>query len=155
MAAGGRSRGAVAGASRAGLGLRLLAAALGVFFVAMAADKIGWLTNGNVLRERFGHAAQDARPAVRWYLETIVFPGAPLFARLVPVAECVAGLALLIGFWPRIGAGLALFMVLNFHFADGNYWHPAFLRNGYGLPVVGGLLALAVSGRNLPWSVKP
>lgn len=156
MAAGGRSRGASgAGASRAGLGLRLLAAALGVFFVALATDKIGWLTDGNILRERFGRAVADARPAVRWYLETIVFPGAPLFARLVPLAECVAGLALLLGFWPRIGAGLALFLVLNVHFADGSYWHVAFLRNGYGLPVIGGLLALVVSGRNLPWSVKP
>lgn len=156
MAAGRRSRGASgAGASGAGLGLRLLAAALGVFFVAMAADKIGGLTNGNLLLERFGRADAAARPAVRWYLDTIVIPGAPLLARLVPLAECVAGLALLLGFWPRIGAALALFMVLNVHFAEGGYWHVAFLRNGYGLPVIGGLVALVVSGRNLPWSVKP
>ncbi|MEQ1574097.1 MAG: DoxX family membrane protein [Vicinamibacterales bacterium] len=147
-----RSAGA---ASSASLALRLLAVALGIFFVFTALGKIDWLANGAILLERFQRALPSTHPSVRWYLETIAIPGAPLFARLVPLAEFCAGAALVIGFWPRLVAGLALFMILNFHFIDGSYWSVEFLRSGIGLPVIGGLLALAIGGRALPWAVKP
>jgi hypothetical protein len=44
-------------------------------------------------------------------------------------------------------------MVLNFHFASGIIFTLGYLTNGYGLPVVGSLLALALGGRSLPLSV--
>ncbi len=145
-----------AGAARsASLALRLLAVFLGVFFIFTALGKSDWLANGAILLERFHRALPGTHPSVRWYLETIAIPGAPLFARLVPLAEFCAGAALVLGFWPRLVAGLALFMVLNFHFIEAGYWSVEFLRNGTGLPVIGGLLALAIGGRALPWAVKP
>ena len=45
-------------------------------------------------------------------------------------------------------------MVLNFHFASGVMFQYTYLTNGYGLPVLGGLFALAMGGAALPLSVK-
>jgi hypothetical protein len=44
--------------------------------------------------------------------------------------------------------------VLNFHFASGELFRYEFLTNAYGLPVLGGLVALALGGGRLPWSVS-
>ena len=78
----------------------------------------------------------------------------PLFARVVPIAEMAAGVALICGFEVRLTAAAALAMVLNFHFASDVLFHYAYLTNGYGPPVVGGLLALAMGGVRLPLSVS-
>jgi uncharacterized membrane protein YphA (DoxX/SURF4 family) len=61
---------------------------------------------------------------------------------------------LIVGFWTRMAAIAAFLMVLNFHFATSAFWSPAFLRDGTGLPVLGGLLALAISGSRLPLSAS-
>jgi hypothetical protein len=45
-------------------------------------------------------------------------------------------------------------MVLNIHFASGLIFQYGFLTNGYGLPVLGGLLALAIGAVGLPASAK-
>ena len=92
MVTAGRGQG-VGGGRAAGFALRALAVCIGVFFIALASAKIGWLTNGGPLLEQFHRALPAARPEVRWYLETIAIPGAPLFARLVPLAELAAGIA--------------------------------------------------------------
>jgi uncharacterized membrane protein YphA (DoxX/SURF4 family) len=136
--------------------LRLLAMLLGVFFLAQGANKLAWLLDSRILAERLQAWTRDAAPSVRWYIETVAMPGVPVFARLVPVAEISTGLALLFGFWPRLAAGLAFAMVLNFHFALGAFHAPLeFLLDGAGLPVLGGLLAVAIGGARFPWSVKP
>lgn len=153
MVTAGRGQGA-GGGRAAGFALRALAVCIGVFFIALASAKIGWLTNGGPLLEQFQRALPAARPEVRWYLETIAIPCAPLFARLVPLAELAAGIAFVIGFWPRFAAGFALFMVLNIHFATSAWWSWAFLREGYGLPVIGALLALAIAGARMPWTIR-
>jgi len=72
----------------------------------------------------------------------------------VVFGELAAGTALVMGFWTRLAAFVAFLMVLNFHFASGRLFAYAFLTNGYGLPVLGGLLALAIGGVRLPWSVR-
>jgi uncharacterized membrane protein YphA (DoxX/SURF4 family) len=140
--------------ARSGLGLRLVAVCIGVFFIAMAFNKVAWLADGNLLLERFERWAPTARPAVRWYLEAIAIPGAPLFARLVPIAEFSAGTALILGFWPRLVALAALFMVLNFHFATASFWSWDFLRDGTGPPLIGGLLAIAIGAAKMPFSIR-
>jgi len=136
------------------IGLRLLAVVLGVFFVALSTDKIAWLTNSDILLQRFQGWLPTAVPIARWYLETVCIPGAPLFARLVPIGELAAGAALIVGFWTRMAAIAAFLMVLNFHFAMSAFWSIEFLRDGNGLPVLGGLLALAINGSRLPFSVS-
>jgi uncharacterized membrane protein YphA (DoxX/SURF4 family) len=146
---------AAAVASPGALGLRLLAVLLGVFFIGMCSSKIAWLTNSGILQQKFEMIfLPKAPPIVRWYLETVCIPGAPLFARLVPLGELAAGLALILGFWTRMAAIAAFLMVLNFHFATSAFWSIDFLRDGTGLPVLGGLLAIAISGARLPFSVS-
>jgi uncharacterized membrane protein YphA (DoxX/SURF4 family) len=81
-------------------------------------------------------------------------PGAPLFARLVLFGELASGAALVAGFRVHLAAGVALLMVLNFHFASGVMFQWGYLTNGFGLPVVGGLAALALGARRLPFSIS-
>jgi len=84
----------------------------------------------------------------------VVAPGVPLFARLVPLAELSTGVALILGFWTQLVAALAFLMVANFHFARGFFYEWEFLMDGAGLPVLGGLLVLALGGLRLPFSVS-
>jgi uncharacterized membrane protein YphA (DoxX/SURF4 family) len=136
--------------------LRLLALLLGAFFVSRGVDKLAWFLDSSILSERLQGSMRNApAPSVHWYIETIAMPGVPLFARLVPLAELATGVALILGFWPRLVAALALAIVANVHFALGSYFSREFLIDGTGLPVMGALLALAVGGARLPWSVRP
>ena len=77
-----------------------------------------------------------------------------MFARLVPLGELAAGVALMIGFRVRLVAFVTMLMVCNFHFASGIVFTTGYLTNGYGPPVIGALLALAFGGRHLPWSLR-
>jgi uncharacterized membrane protein YphA (DoxX/SURF4 family) len=135
------------------IGLRVLSLFLGVFFLFMGLDKLAWLTDARPLTKQL-NAWLETGPAVsRWYLQTVAIPGAPIFARLVLLGELATGAALLTGFQPRFAAVAGLFMVLNFHFAMGVLLQYSYLWNGYGPPVLGGLLALAIGGAHLPFSV--
>ena len=157
MATQARARGAGAGRSATtagGVGLRILGVMLGVFFVALSLTKIAWFTDTGILRNQFQQWLPKAAPAARWFLETVCIPGTPLFARLVPLGEFSAGLALIAGFWTRMAAVAACLMVVSFHLAASDFWSPTFLKDGYGLPVLGGLLAIAIGGSKLPFSVS-
>jgi uncharacterized membrane protein YphA (DoxX/SURF4 family) len=154
MATQARARGAVV-SSPGAFGLRILAIMLGVFFLGMSTTKFAWFTDSGILLQKFQMIfLPKAPPIVRWYLETICIPGAPLFARLVPLGEIVTAFALILGFWPRMAAIAAFLMVLNFHFATSAFWSIDFLRDGTGFPVLGGLLAIAISGARLPFTVS-
>ena len=149
----GRSSGA-RGSEAAGLGLRLLAVMLGVFFLSMGLNKLAWLTDSDILLQKLQMFLKGASPGTRWYIETIAMPGVPLFARLAPIAELSTAVALIVGFWTRLAATLAFLMVLNFHFATGEIVTRAFLVDGTGLPVLGALMALMIGGGKLPWTVS-
>ena len=143
----------ILGGSGAG-GLRVLSLFMGTFLIFMGLGKLGWFTDSSFLvaelRDWWGSA-----PAVsRWYIDTVAMLGAPLFARLVPFGELASGAALVAGFRVPVAAGVALLMVLNFHFAMGVIFQWAYLTNGFGLPVVGGLAALALGAQRLPFSVS-
>jgi uncharacterized membrane protein YphA (DoxX/SURF4 family) len=135
-------------------GLRVLSVAMGAFLLFMGIDKLSWLTDAGVLAGRFQEWLETAPPASRWYLETLAIPGASVFARLVPLAEMAAGAALLCGYFVRVAAALAFLMVLNFHFASDVLFHYSYLTNGYGLPVLGSLMALAIGGARLPLTIS-
>jgi uncharacterized membrane protein YphA (DoxX/SURF4 family) len=134
-------------------GLRLLSLALGVFFLFMALDKIAWLGDPGLLTRQLHEWLRHAPAPSRWYLQTIAIPGAPVFARLVLAGEFAVGAALLCGFQVRVAALAGLLMVLNFHFAMGVLLRYSYLWNGYGPPVLGGLLALVIGGARLPFSM--
>ena len=135
-------------------GLRVLSLFLGVFFLFMGLDKLAWLTDVGLLTSQLNDWLAASPAPSRWYLRTIAIPAAPVFARLVPVGELAVGVALLTGFQPRVAALLGFFMVLNFHFAMGVLLRYSYLWNGYGPPVLGGLLALVIGGAHLPFSVS-
>ena len=81
MATQARVRAAAATPSSA-VGLRLLAVMLGIFFLGMSSSKIAWLTNSDILLQKFQMIfLPKAPPIVRWYLETVCIPGAPVHFR--------------------------------------------------------------------------
>ena len=141
------------GGSGAG-GLRVLSLFMGTFLIFMGYGKLGWFTDSSFLVAELRGWWGSAPAVSRWYIDTVAMPGAPLFARLVPFGELAAGAALLAGFRVRLAAAVALAMVLNFHFAMGVMFQLAYLTNGFGLPVVGGLAALALGARRLPFSIS-
>ena len=135
------------------MALRALAITLGLFFISNGLEKLAWFTDSTILAGRLEGWLASAVPATRWYIDTVAIPGVPLFARIVPIAELSIGLALVLGFWMRMAALLALVMVANFHVARGLFFSREFLTDGVGLPVMGGLVALVIAGSRLPWSV--
>jgi uncharacterized membrane protein YphA (DoxX/SURF4 family) len=144
----------MASANAPGRALAVLRLCLGVFFIFEALGKIGWLMDPSPLVAQLTGWRQSAGPVGRGYLDAVALPGALVFARLVPLGEAAAGLALVFGVYTRAAAALAFLMVLNFHVASGALFKYAFLTNGYGLPVLGALLALAIGGASLPYSLK-
>jgi uncharacterized membrane protein YphA (DoxX/SURF4 family) len=141
-------------ANREGAGLAALRLALGVFMLFEGLGKLNWLVDSTPLRDQLQSWLQTAWSANRWYLSHVAIPGAGIFARLVVSGETACGLALILGTYTRLAATLGLLMVLNFHFASGAMFQYRFLTNGYGLPVLGSLLALAIGGGRLPLSLK-
>ena len=141
---------------RQGTGLTIIRVALGVFFLFEGIGKLGWLFDSSILAGRLNGWLADAAAGStsRWYLEHVAIPGTAIFARLVPIGELATGLALIAGFWTSVTALLAFLMVLNIHVASGALFQYAFLTNGYGLPVLGSTLGLAMGGVRLPLSLR-
>lgn len=141
-------------AQPAARGLTALRLFLGVFFLFEGLGKIGWLADPSPLTTQLQGYLQTANPWNRPYLEAVCLPYAAIFARLVLAGELATGLSFLLGAFSRLAAILAFLMVLNIHYASGALFQSRFLTNGYGLPVLGGLLALAIGGAALPLSVR-
>jgi uncharacterized membrane protein YphA (DoxX/SURF4 family) len=140
--------------SGAGWGLTALRLCLGVFFLFMGVGKLGWFTSSARLRDQLTGWAESAPALSRAYIETVCLPGVEVFARVVPLSELAVGVAFLLGGYTRLAAAMGLLMILNFHFASGIMFTYGYLTNGYGLPVLGGLLALALGGAALPLSIR-
>ncbi|MBL8139063.1 MAG: DoxX family membrane protein [Acidobacteria bacterium] len=135
-------------------GLTALRLFLGVFFLFEGIGKIGWLLDPSPLTTQLTGYLQNANQWNRAYLETVCLPGAAVFARLVLFGELATGVSFILGAYARFAAIAAFLMVLNIHFASGALFQYRFLTNGYGLPVLGGLLALALGGAALPLSLR-
>jgi len=141
---------------RQGTGLTIIRVCLGMFFLFEGIAKLPWLWNSGILAGQFNGwlTASAAGSISRWYLEHVAIPGTVVFARLVPLGELAAGISLIVGFWTPLAAFLAFVMVMNIHVASGALFKYAFLTNGYGLPVVGSTLGLALGGVRLPLSLR-
>ena len=144
------------GIDRQKTGLVIVRIFTGVFFLFEGIGKLGWILNSSILSGRFNGWLSEAAPGSmsRWYLEHVAIPGTAVFARLVPLGELSAGVALIAGIWTPLAAFLAFVMVLNIHIASGTIFRYAFLTNGYGLPVLGSTLGLALGGIRLPLSLR-
>jgi uncharacterized membrane protein YphA (DoxX/SURF4 family) len=137
-------------------GYTILRLCLGVFFLFLGIGKVRWLLNSGILAGQLQNWLQASGSASisHRYLTTVAIPFVWLWARLVPLGELACGAALIAGFRTSIAAAIALFMVLNYHLGSGMLFRYEILTNGYGLPVIGGTLALAFGGVRLPWSLR-
>jgi uncharacterized membrane protein YphA (DoxX/SURF4 family) len=144
---------------RQSAGVAVLRVFLGVFFVFEGLGKIRWLGDPSILAGQLGEWSRAAAPGSisQVYLAKFAVPGAAVFARLVPIGEITCGTALIAGFWTPLFALVAFLMALNFHIASGALFKYGFLTNGYGLPVLGGTLALVFAGgrKAVRMKVKP
>ena len=133
---------------RQATGIVILRICIGIFFIFEGLGKIRWITDSSVLAGQFATWSQAAPPGSisQWYLHRVAIPGVTIFARVVPLGELLSGLAMVAGFWTPLFAFVAFFMALNFHVAGGTLFKYSFLTNGYGLPVLGSTLALALDG---------
>jgi uncharacterized membrane protein YphA (DoxX/SURF4 family) len=141
---------------RQAAGLSILRICIGIFFIFEGLGKIRWLTDTSVLAAQLAvwSLAVPAGSLSHLYLERLAIPYAAIFARLVPLGEITSGVAMVAGFWTPFFALIAFFMALNFQFASGALFQYSFLTSGYGLPVLGSTLALALGGVRLPWSIR-
>ena len=141
---------------RQGTGLAVLRVCLGIFFIFEGLGKIRWFTDSSILASQLDgwlHAV-PAGSLGQMYLQRVAIPGVAIFARLVPLGEMASGAAMVLGFWTPFFAFVAFLMALNFQIASGALFKYSFLTSGYGLPVLGSTLALAVGGMRLPWSIR-
>jgi uncharacterized membrane protein YphA (DoxX/SURF4 family) len=141
---------------RQGTGLAVIRICIGLFFIFEGLGKLRWLVNSSILANQLAgwHQALPAGSLSATYLQRFAIPGVAVFARLVPLAELCSGFALLVGFWTPFFALLGFCLALNFQFASGALFKYSFLTNGYGLPVLGATLGLAIGGVRLRWSLR-
>jgi uncharacterized membrane protein YphA (DoxX/SURF4 family) len=132
----------------------LLRLFLGVFMFFFGLDRVSWLLDAAPLAAQLSSWLVDAPLASRWYLDRII-PGAPVFARVVPLAAMVGGIALAFGFWTRIAAAVALVVVLSLQLAAGSMFRYSYLMDASGLPLVGGLMALMIGGERRKEKRRP
>lgn len=126
---------------------------LGIFLISMGLGKLDWAADSSLLENELRNWWGPAPAISKLYIDWFAMPLHPVLARLVLLGELTTGLALAAGYRLRLAASAALFMILNFHFAMGLLFSSAYLTNGYALPVVGGLAAVAVGARGLPYSL--
>jgi len=140
---------------RHGTGLTLLRILLGVFFLFQGIGNLPWLLDPSQLSQQLASWEHGVRAGSisAQYLQRVAVPFAGVIARLIPLAEIGAGLAMIAGFWTSLVAFLTFVMVVNFHVASGAIFTYGFLTNPYGLQVLGGTLALTFGGVRLPLSL--
>lgn len=141
---------------RQGMGLTSLRILIGVFFLFQGFSKLRWFVDTSLLAQQLAGWAHGVAPGSisARYLQHVAIPYTSFFARLVPLGEICSGIAMLVGFWTSLFAFVAFVVALNVHIASGAIFQYSFLMNGYGLPVLGGTLALAIGGVRLPWSIR-
>jgi uncharacterized membrane protein YphA (DoxX/SURF4 family) len=134
--------------------LVLLRMSIGVFMFFFGFEKAPWLLDAAPLMTQLSSWLADAPPVSRWYLERLI-PGAPAFARLVPLAAMGGGIAVAVGFWTRIAATVLLVVVLSLQLAAASMFRYDYLTDASGLPLIGGLLALMIGGEGRKEKRKP
>jgi uncharacterized membrane protein YphA (DoxX/SURF4 family) len=141
---------------RQAAGLVVLRIAIGAFLLFEGLSKIRWFTNSAILAGQLASWSQATAPGslAHSYLSRVAIPWEGWFARLVPLGELSCGFALILGIRTPLFAFIAFFMALNFQIASDALFHLSFMTSGYGLPVLGATLALALGGIRLPLSIR-
>jgi len=125
--------------------LATLRICVGIFMFFFGLERASWLLDASPVATQLSAWLLEAPSVSRWYLERII-PGAPVFARAVPLGAMAAGFALVLGFWTRIAAALSLVVVLSLQLGAGSMFRYAYLTDASGLLLLGALLAVVVAG---------
>jgi uncharacterized membrane protein YphA (DoxX/SURF4 family) len=133
----------------------LLRVALGLFWVDHTIDKMsnGWMTE-NKLKARLVKTSVTATGMQKAYLKHFAVPASGVLRYFVIFGELAVGLAFLVGFWMKPAAWGAIFMVLNFKFADGRLISWGSFGDPSLFPLLLTTYLLAYIGLDKRWTVK-
>ena len=127
--------------------LLLLRLALGGVFLSEGLDKIneGWLTDDKQLLDTLFNFHQRASVTQLVYLDKVAIPYAHIWAKLMAIGETAAGVSLLLGLLTRFTCVVGIFMVLNFHAANGNLYSLHFFGTAWGALIVVSFIILLIA----------
>ena len=125
----------------------LLRLVLGGLFLHTGIGKItdGWLTSDKDLLDSLFNYHQHAGMTQLVYLDKIAVPYAFLWTKLIAVGETAVGVSLLLGLLTRFTCIVGIFMVLNFHAANGNLYSLNFFGSPWGALIIACFFALFMS----------
>jgi uncharacterized membrane protein YphA (DoxX/SURF4 family) len=125
--------------------LGVLRICVGLFFVSMGLDKIEWLHDAQPLIEDLNRFLRRSSGIQSWYLEHVAIPYAAVWARLIFLGETLIGISLLLGLLTQLSSGVGIFMVGNFHLANGRIPTPSFFQDAYAIVLLACLTVILLS----------
>jgi len=114
------------------IALGLLRIATGISLLGPGLNKLGWFAHP-ALEPILANWAQHAPNGMVVRYLHLVAPYHAGLARIVAVGELGLGTLLVLGFFTPVAAGIALFMVAQFHFASGAMFQGSYLMGQNGL----------------------
>ena len=128
--------------------LRLVLAGL---FLHLGISKIddGWLQSPEKLLGSLNNFQQKATGVQLAYLDHIAIPYADLWSKLMAIGETAIGVSLLLGLLVRLSSIVGIFMVFNFHAANGTLYSLNFFSSPWATLIIASflILFLAQGGR--------
>ena len=119
--------------------------AVGLFFLAQGLNKLDWYSSSDFLRTSLDRYAQSPPALTSFYQKHVAYPGIEAWSRMIPTGEMLIGVALILGLLTQPTLIIAMMLVLNFHFANGNLFSTQFFSNPYALVLLSSLVVLFFS----------
>ena len=136
----------------------LLRLVLGALFLHLGIEKIydGWLTSDKDLLDSLFNYHQRAGLTQLVYLDNVAVPYAYLWAKLIAIGETSIGVSLLLGLLTRYTCCVGIFMVLNFHAANGNLYSLNFFGSPWAALIIASfvILFMAKAGKYVGLDAK-
>jgi thiosulfate dehydrogenase [quinone] large subunit len=126
----------------------ILRLALGALLLHAGYDKwsSGWLQSSQELSENLASYHEHATGVQLRYLDTVAIPYAGVWSKLMTVGEAAVGISLLLGLLVRLGSLVGIFMVVNFHIANGNMFSVNVIGSPWAALLLAGLLVTLLAG---------
>jgi uncharacterized membrane protein YphA (DoxX/SURF4 family) len=126
----------------------VLRLALALLFLHAGYDKwsSGWMQSAQPLQDDLASYHAHASGIQLRYLDAVAIPYAPLWSRLMTLGELAVGASLLLGLLARLGSFAGIFMVVNFHAANGNLFSASMIGSPWAALLLAGLLVTMLAG---------
>jgi len=125
--------------------------ALAGLFLYVGITKInaGWLVSPESLLGALNGYKEHAAGLEHSYIENVAIPYASMWSKLMALGETAIGISMLFGLLVRLSSLFGIFMVLNYHFVNGNLLSLSFFGNPWAVLVLAAfaVLFLARGGR--------